>query len=190
MKYGYDAVGRLVEKRYGDTVERLGYNVRGWLTSKESAAFKIRLRYEQPEGGATSYYNGNISEWEWTHGTNPSLMYGFAYDGFGRLASAIQAQESGDEWASLAADYTEKGIVYDRNGNIRTLQRTAAGNLVDDLIYGYSGNRLVSLSEQVRASQPGDVYLPGNAASGMYEYDSNGNLTKTAGKVWNTNIIT
>ena len=90
MKYGYDAVGRLVEKRYGDTVERLGYNVRGWLTSKESAAFKIRLRYEQPEGGATSYYNGNISEWEWTHGTNPSLMYGFAYDGFGRLASANQ----------------------------------------------------------------------------------------------------
>ena len=178
MKYGYDAVGRLVEKRYGNTVEKLGYNVRGWLTSKESAAFKIQLRYEQPEGGATASYNGNICEWEWSHGTNPILMYGFAYDSFGRLASANQKQATGDGWAGLAANYVEKGITYDRNGNIRTLQRTAAGNLVDDLIYGYSGNRLVSLSEQVRTSQSGDVYQPGNTASGMYEYDSNGNLTK------------
>ena len=30
----------------------------------------------------------------------------------------------------------------------------------------------------MRTSQAGDVYLPGNTASGMYEYDSNGNLTK------------
>ena len=30
----------------------------------------------------------------------------------------------------------------------------------------------------MRTSQSGDVYLPGNTASGMYEYDSNGNLTK------------
>ena len=182
MKYGYDAVGRLVEKRYGDTVERLGYNVRGWLTSKESAAFKMRLRYEQPECGATACYNGNISEWEWAHGTKPALMYSFAYDGFGRLASANQQQASGNGWAELAANYVEKGITYDRNGNIRTLQRTAAGNPVDDLIYGYRGNQLVSLSEQVRTSQAGDVYLPGNTASGMYEYDLNGNLTKDSRK--------
>ena len=73
-------------------------------------------------------------------------------------------------------------ITYDRNGNIWTLQRTAAGNPVDDLIYGYRGNQLVSLSEQVRTSQAGDVYLPGNTASGMYEYDSNGNLTKDSRK--------
>ena len=169
---------RLVEKRYGNTVEKLGYNVRGWLTSKESAAFKMQLRYEQPEGGATACYNGNICEWEWSHGTNPILMYSFAYDSFGRLASANQKQATGNGWVTLPTDYVEKGITYDRNGNIRTLQRTAAGNLVDDLIYGYSGNRLVSLSEQVRTSQSGDVYLPGNTASGMYEYDSNGNLTK------------
>ena len=182
VKYGYDAVGRLVEKRYGNTVEKLGYNIRGWLISKESAAFKMRLRYEQPEGGATACYNGNISEWEWAHGTKPALMYSFAYDSFGRLASANQQQASGNGWAELAANYVEKGITYDRNGNIRTLQRTAAGNPVDDLIYGYRGNRLVSLSEQVRTSQVGDVYQPGNTASGMYEYDSNGNLTKDSRK--------
>jgi len=182
VKYGYDAVGRLVEKRYGNTVEKLGYNIRGWLISKESAAFKMRLRYEQPEGGATACYNGNISEWEWSHGTNPILMYSFAYDSFGRLASANQQQASGNGWAELAANYVEKGITYDRNGNIRTLQRTAVGNPVDDLIYGYRGNRLVSLSEQVRTSQAGDVYLPGNTASGMYEYDLNGNLTKDSRK--------
>ena len=40
----------------------------------------------------------------------------------------------------------------------------------------------MSLSEQVRTSQAGDVYLPGNTASGMYEYDLNGNLTKDSRK--------
>ena len=50
------------------------------------------------------------------------------------------------------------------------------------MIYGYRGNQLVSLSEQVRTSQAGDVYLPGNTASGMYEYDLNGNLTKDSRK--------
>ena len=109
-------------------------------------------------------------------------MYGFAYDGFSRLASATQKQRDGLTWTTPAASFTEKGITYDRNGNIRTLQRTACGKLVDDLLYAYSGNRLTALSEQVRTSQQGDVYQPGNAAAGSYEYDFNGNLTKDSRK--------
>ena len=34
----------------------------------------------------------------------------------------------------------------------------------------------------MRTSQAGDVYLPGNTASGMYEYDLNGNLTEDSRK--------
>ena len=182
ITYTYDELGRLVAKKYGNTTEQLRYNIRGWLTAKESAPFKMQLHYERPLAGTAPCYNGNISEWTWTHEGHATLMYGFAYDGFSRLASATQKQRDGLTWTTPAASFTEKGITYDRNGNIRTLQRTACGKLVDDLLYAYSGNRLTALSEQVRTSQQGDVYQPGNAAAGSYEYDSNGNLTKDSRK--------
>ena len=182
ITYTYDELGRPVAKKYGNTTEQLRYNIRGWLTAKESAPFKMQLHYETPLAGTAPCYNGNISEWTWTHEGHATLMYGFAYDGFSRLASAIQKQRDGLTWTTPAASFTEKGITYDRNGNIRTLQRTACGKLVDDLLYAYSGNRLTALSEQVRTSQQGDVYQPGNAAAGSYEYDSNGNLTKDSRK--------
>ncbi len=182
ITYTYDELGRPVAKKYGNTTEQLRYNIRGWLTAKESAPFKMQLHYETPLAGTAPCYNGNISEWTWTHEGHATLMYGFAYDGFSRLASATQKQRDGLTWTTPAASFTEKGITYDRNGNIRTLQRTACGKLVDDLLYAYSGNRLTALSEQVRTSQQGDVYQPGNAAAGSYEYDSNGNLTKDSRK--------
>ena len=182
ITYTYDELGRLVAKKYGNTTEQLRYNIRGWLTAKESAPFKMQLHYERPLAGTAPCYNGNVSEWTWTHEGHATLMYGFAYDGFSRLASATQKQRDGLTWTTPAASFTEKGITYDRNGNIRTLQRTACGKLVDDLLYAYSGNRLTALSEQVRTSQQGDVYQPGNAAAGSYEYDSNGNLTKDSRK--------
>ena len=166
----YDSRSRLLssvttKNKTEQAVVKYGYDAVGRLVEKRYGNTVEKLGY-------------NVRGWLTSKESAPILMYSFAYDSFGRLASANQKQATGNGWVTLPTDYVEKGITYDRNGNIRTLQRTAAGNLVDDLIYGYSGNRLVSLSEQVRTSQSGDVYLPGNTASGMYEYDSNGNLTK------------
>ena len=70
LTYNYDALGRLTGKRYGSTDESLTYNVRGWLTGKESTPFRMRLRYATPEGGSGARWNGSLSEWEWQHGTN------------------------------------------------------------------------------------------------------------------------
>ncbi len=183
--YTYDAVGRLVKKKHGTVEETLSYNTRGWLTSKESVPFKMKLRYENPAGGADACWNGNISEWEWQHGTGAALMYGFSYDGVNRLTGTVQKQKSGTTWSALTGSYLEKGITYDRNGNIKTLQRTANGTTVDDLVYSYTGNQLTGLTENVRTSPSGDVYSSGSAAAGSYVYDKNGNMINDSRRALN-----
>ena len=183
--YTYDAVGRLVSRKLGNTTETLAYNPRGWLTSKESTPFKMRLRYESPAGGGVACWNGNISEWEWQQGTNVALMYGFTYDGVNRLKETTQQQKSGTTWSTLPGSYLERGLTYDRNGNIKTLQRTAAGTMVDNLVYGYTGNQLTSLTENVSSTLAGDVYSRGGTASGTYAYDKNGNMTNDSRRALN-----
>ena len=176
LTYNYDALGRLTGKRYGSTDESLTYNVRGWLTGKESTPFRMRLRYAIPEGGSGARWNGSLSEWEWQHGTNAAMMYGLTYDGLNRFTGAVQKQKNGNTWSALSGDYVEKGLTYDRNGNLLTLQRTAGGSVVDNLAYTYTGNQLTGLSESVRTAPSNDIYAPGNAESGSYSYDANGNL--------------
>ena len=176
VEYTYDAVGRLVGKTRGTVTETLAYNARGWLTSKESVPFKMKLRYEIPEGGGVACWNGNISEWEWQQGSNVALMYGFAYDGVNRLLETTQKQKSGTAWSTLSGSYLERGLSYDRNGNLKTLQRTAGGSLVDNLVYTCTGNQLTGLTENVASTLAGDVYSRGGSASGTYAYDKNGNM--------------
>ena len=86
------------------------------------------------------------------------------------------------EHSCVSNDYVEKGITYDRNGNILTLQRTGNGTLVDNLLYTYTGNLLTALQESVRTSLPEDIYQPGSAPNGTYEYDANGNMKKDSRK--------
>ena len=183
VTYEYDVVGRLIKKQYDNhTTENLAYNIRGWLTSKESEPFKMKLHYESPVAGATACYNGNISEWEWQQGTNTAQLYGFTYDNVSRLKETNQYLHAGTTWSVSPNDYVEKGITYDRNGNILTLQRTGNGTLVDNLSYTYTGNQLTALQESVRTSLPEDIYQPGSAPNGTYEYDANGNMKKDSRK--------
>lgn len=181
----YDMLGRLIKQKFGNVEETLSYNIRGWLTGKESAPFKMKLRYEKPEGGALAYWNGNISEWEWQQGAGAVLMYGFTYDGVNRLKETVQKQWNDTAWTTLTSDYLEKGITYDRNGNIKTMQRTADGTLVDNLAYIYMGNQLSRLTENVRTVPSGDIYAPGSVAIASYAYDKNGNMIADSRKVLN-----
>ena len=179
VEYEYDTIGRLVTKKYGgNIIEQMTYNVRGWLTSKSSMPFKMQLRYENPQAGVISCYNGNISEWQWTQSTNAEQLYSFTYDTVNRLKEAEQFKKNGNSWIVDSNHYVEKGLTYDRNGNILTLQRTGNGTLVDNLVYTYIGNQLISLQEGIRSTSSSDVYLPGETSNGVYEYDTNGNLIK------------
>ena len=181
----YDAVGRLVARDLGGVTETLAYNARGWLTGKESVPFKMKLRYESPAGGSVACWNGNISEWEWQQGTSAALLYGFTYDGVNRLTETVQKQKSGTTWSTLPGNYLERGITYDRNGNIKILQRTANGNVVDNLVYAYTGNQLTGLTESIRTAPTGDVYSPGSSAAGSYAYDKNGNMINDSRRALN-----
>ena len=183
VTYEYDALGRLITKKYGNKVtEQMAYNIRGWLTSKESEPFKMKLHYESPVAGATACYNGNISEWEWQQGTNTAQLYGFTYDSVSRLKETVHLKKNASNWITNASHYLEKGLTYDRNGNILTLQRTGNGTLVDNLLYTYTGNQLTALQESVRTSLPEDIYQPGATPNGTYEYDANGNMKKDSRK--------
>ena len=176
--YTYDHAGRLAGKIAGKASQVFRYNAQGWLTEMEGSAFSYKLRYENPEGDTPARWNGNISEWEWKQGTESPLMYAFQYDGLERLEGATQFKETESGWQAMENSFTEKGISYDRNGNILTLQRTANGNTVDDLAYSYNGNILTGVAENIRSVAEGDVYAPGSSVSATFEYDENGNLVK------------
>ena len=63
---------------------------------------------------------------------------------------------------------SERGIDYDLNGNIVTLQRfgSSAGTAEDNLLYGYSGNRLTALTGSSRGAE----------LNASYSYDAGGNM--------------
>ena len=101
------------------------------------------------------------------------------------MKETAQKQKSGTTWSTLPGSYLERGLTYDRNGNIKTLQRTAGGTLVDNLVYTCTGNQLTSLTENVSSTLAGDVYSRGGTASGTYAYDKNGNLTNDSRRALN-----
>lgn len=164
--YTYDELGRLIGKTCGTgsnaVTEVCDYNIQGWLTGKRSNCFEMKLRYIDPRKAETqASYSGNITECDWTHiGTdadNSLNTYTFAYDGLSRLANSKQYIND------IASDqFVERGLSYDKNGNIQTLQRTSGAILADNLAYSYSGNRLMAIS---------------GTTSGTYTYDANGNMT-------------
>lgn len=69
---------------------------------------------------------GNVN----THGS-----IGFSYDLLGRLTESAMYIDS-----TYADGNSEKGVTYDRNGNILTLRRYVGSTLSDDMSYTYSGN--------------------------------------------------
>ena len=176
VQHEYDAVGRLKTNKYktGATflAETMTYNARGWLTSKTSTPFTMTLRYETTALGASGkkYYNGDISEWEWKNGTTAPVMYALSYDGLNRLSGSVHYQ-GGTAWTALAGNnaYDEKGLTYDRNGNILTLTRT--GVSASTLAYTYTGNRLTGLTK--------------NGVTGTYSHDPNGNMINDSRKSLN-----
>lgn len=148
----YNALGQLKVKKLGNAKQQVdyAYNIRGWLTGINNPdnlgadLFGMRLSYSEANAtGALAQYNGNIAEavWNTNYGTLKRSAYGYSYDALNRLTSS-------DYWTTPASTltnstaYEERGLTYDRNGNIKTLIRTKAdGSVLNSLTYTYSGNR-------------------------------------------------
>ncbi len=149
--------------------DNLQYNIQGWGTVSQTVKgsetlYSQRLSYYDAEKGS-GLYNGNISEWRIQQGTNAASTYRYGYDGLGRLTTSSRYAGSG---TSATNSWCERGIDYDLNGNIVTLQRFGSNSITaeDDLSYSYNGNRLVGLTGSSRGAEL-------NAA---YSYDAGGNM--------------
>ena len=85
--------------------------------------------------------------------------------------------------------FSENVTCYDKNGNIKTLQRygqtsSSGYGLIDNLTYTLSGNQLNRVDDAVTASayNNGFEFKNGASAANEYTYDANGNLTKDSNK--------
>lgn len=181
----YNEAGELVDKYLhsvsgGTFLQRNDYlyNVRGWLTEINSPAtfsendqFGLKLYYNSAPTGGAAKYNGNISGMGWGSVANSNMLYRFSYDGNNRLSSA-DFYKSGIATNGFDANYT-----YDKNGNIKTLNRySIAGSYIDQLTYQYSGNKITGLKDD-SGDIANTVDYPGSTSTLSFNYDNNGNVT-------------
>ena len=187
--YAYDNLGRLQSKSlHGSATNKLtyAYNVRGWLTGISGSKFTQNLYYNN--GNGTAKYNGSISSMTWKAGNESTIRgYKFTYDGFSRLMNATYGETAGIN--TNTNRFSENVTAYDKNGNIKTLQRygqTAASSygLIDNLTFTLGGNQLSRVDDAAAASayNGGFEFKDGVKQANEYTYDSNGNLTKDLNK--------
>ena len=185
----YDNFGRLLTKQYhGTSTNKLtyAYNLRSWLTGISGTRFTQNLYYNT--GVGTAKYNGNISSITWKSGNESTVRgYKFTYDGLDRVLNATYG-----ETASISTNanrFSENVTGYDKNGNIKSLQRygqtgASAYGLIDNLTFTLNGNQLSRVDDAVMASAYGGgfEFKDGVKQVGEYTYDANGNLTKDLNK--------
>ena len=185
----YDNFGRLLTKQYhGTSINKLtyAYNLRSWLTGISGTCFTQNLYYNT--GVGTAKYNGSISSMTWKSGNESTVRgYKFTYDGLDRMLNATYG-----ETASISTNanrFSENVTGYDKNGNIKSLQRygqtgASAYGLLDNLTYTLTGNQLSCVEDAVSTAAYGTntAFVNGASAAGEYAYDVNGNLTKDLNK--------
>ena len=187
--YAYDNLGRLQSKSlHGSATNKLtyAYNVRSWLTGISGSKFTQNLYYNT--GNGTAKYNGSISSMTWKAGNESTIRgYKFTYDGLSRLMNATYGETAGIN--TNTNRFSENVTAYDKNGNIKTLQRygqTAASSygLIDNLTFTLGGNLLSRVDDAAAASayNGGFEFKGGVKQANEYTYDSNGNLTKDLNK--------
>ncbi len=187
--YAYDNLGRLQSKSlHGSATNKLtyAYNVRSWLTGISGSKFTQNLYYNT--GNGTACYTGNISSMTWKAGNESTIRgYKFTYDGLSRLMNATYGETAGIN--TNTNRFSENVTAYDKNGNIKTLQRygqTAASSygLIDNLTFTLGGNLLSRVDDAAAASayNGGFEFKDGVKQANEYTYDSNGNLTKDLNK--------
>ena len=185
----YDNFGRLLTKQYhGTSTNKLtyAYNLRSWLTGISGTCFTQNLYYNT--GVGTAKYNGSISSMTWKSGNESTVRgYKFTYDGLDRVLNATYG-----ETASISTNanrFSENVTGYDKNGNIKSLQRygqtgASAYGLIDNLTFTLNGNQLSRVDDAVSTVAYGTntAFVNGASVAGEYAYDANGNLTKDLNK--------
>lgn len=196
----YNEVGEMITKYYHSN-QNFGnrsfiqkadymYNLRGWLTKINDPSLADNDLYGQAIyyntttglGGLDNYsglYNGNIVGLKWNIKNDKVRGYRFSYDDLSRFAEGIYAQEPG---LNTNSGYNNESVsLYDKNGNIKALQRKFNNTTVDNLTYHYElkTNKISTISDAAGNGSGIDDY-PGDSQT--YTYDANGNMIHDGSK--------
>ena len=167
----YDDLGRLIEKKRhgGIDIEKFDYNIKSWLTKKQSGDFEQNLSY-------TGLYNGNISSMAIKNDNGNAHSYFFTYDALNRLKSG-----SGNPAITTILPLkpvNNETFTYDKHGNITHLTRYSGSTKMDDLTMSYDGNQLQSVTDAAYYQDINSIKEYNPKGDGTFSYDDNGNLTK------------
>ncbi|MEM7512354.1 MAG: RHS repeat-associated core domain-containing protein, partial [Bacteroidota bacterium] len=199
-----DGNGKLAELQSVD----YRYNLRGWMTDINQTGsvnvgrgigdfnedlFGMELSYQD---GNNPIFNGNISAMKWQvlgRGGKGSAVrsYDFTYDLLSRLKGANFSGGREDSEGEYE-DFSVPHISYDLNGNISSLHRmgqigrkngSPVFGMMDELVYGYTGNKLIKLDDKGKENpEGGDQFIDGTRTSEEYLYDENGNIIRDLNK--------
>ena len=141
------------------------------LNKNQNDLFGMKLDFHE----TGLWYDGNIHKQTWLKANdNIQRSYTYNYDFSKRLKSAA-FQTTNNE------DFSLPTMAYDKNGNILSLARKGKNgsnfNLLDDLSYSYSGNKLLQVEDAVSDTSK-NYFNNRNIGSNDFEYDPNGNLKK------------
>ena len=184
--YAYNGLGQLttVTRPFTGSATKTvtyTYDMRGWLKSITTNSFAEELFYA--DGPGTKLYNGNISSMRWKNGSYSSVKrgYKFTYDTANRLTDAVYGEK--DNLVTNANRFTEKVLEYDKNGNIKRLERrgrmqTGSYGVVDNLTIAYNGNQLQTVTDGAdKVTYAGSLDFKGAKGTAYsYTYNENGSL--------------
>lgn len=199
----YNEIGQLITKKVGNNIQELkyDYNIRGWMTGinldangdfQTGKLFNYKINYNEllsnfitkPYTANQSLevkekFNGNISAVTWKSNIDPvakEKKYGYVYDQLNRLSAGFYYEQAGNNFI-FTEEYNEL-LDYDSNGNIKHLKRfsfkeSTAANMIDNLQYFYTGNKL----DYILDNYPGSPNPSGYEGGGVpNSYDLNGNM--------------
>jgi len=192
----YNQLGQPLSKKLHKTASStlqtldFGYNIRGWLTNVnrvENTAgvtvydaadlFAFELNYNTTSlGGSMAQFNGNISEQKWKGPlAEMARAFSYTYDKANRLKTS-QISEYNGSWSAPSIKYAENITLYDKNGNIKGLNRYHNNTQIDQMTYsGYDGNKLLRVDDPLNPLTIG--FKNGTNGGDDYNYDVNGNMT-------------
>ncbi|WP_264554475.1 DUF6443 domain-containing protein [Flavobacterium sp. N1861] len=200
-KNTYDELGQLISKNVGgedvnataNGLQKVDYtyNIRGWLKAINDVdnigtdLFAFKISYENPTDVTKALFNGNIAETYWKTSSDDKLRkYEYTYDGLNRL---LDANYSKVGVVTALNDYKET-LTYDKNGNIKTLNRFGTVNdpgyspNIDNLVYTYDTNIKNQLVKVDDSSNSPQGFKDGTNTDNDFFYDANGNMTKDNNK--------
>ncbi|SFN28224.1 RHS repeat-associated core domain-containing protein [Chryseobacterium oleae] len=178
----YNELSQLSNKKVGNNLQSIDYtyNIRGSITKVNDPAilgsdlFGYAVSYFDPAGTSSGKYSGNIKEVSWKSAQDQILRkYSYQYDPLNRMKKGTYSEPDSSVPQN---NFFNETVGYDMNGNITELQRngksfTGTAQLIDNLTYSYTGNRLNSVTDS-----SGDYAGYPDTSGTTISYDENGNM--------------